>query len=503
MFKILNNYNAKQIPWLLPAGIALVGACVYLLDILSFLVKSWASGGPLGAWQFFILPILAYMLWNKRPQIGEIYTAPHFLGYSMLLLAAVAYIGAKITLFDIFLEFSILLCVAGIMISLIGAASSRQFFWPYLYLFMATSIFGTLIDKMSGFLQSVSAVVATFGLNLMGFTALQDGTFIKLPGIILEVARACSGVNQLIAMVAFAVPIAYIQLRNNALRMAVIAFAFVLTIFFNSVRILLIGIWNYSETQQSIHGPNDILLIPIIFPIALAVLYFSAFLLHRFFEKNMNEKFSPSRKIVLPTKRQILPIAIALGVFVSAPAMANLLLSSVQRSGTGEFLTPDHSVWKKIKPEKSFGVVYKYGKPDSVVMAAFSNNASDTLFFSSAYYKRQNNRNRALGNSIDMKQGLESSGLLKVRLDSGMDCIINKGRYPDGGAAVRNVYYWYTIGNATIHSPATFRKEYIKNRFLRNRSDGYFTVIGISTRRQDPDEIVRRFLAAEYSASCR
>ena len=75
----------------------------------------------------------------------------------------------------------------------------------------------------------------------------------------IEVARACSGVNYLVAVLALGLPLAYLYLRSWWRRGVLIASALLIAAAANSLRVALIGVLVYYDLGAPLHGPAHVL----------------------------------------------------------------------------------------------------------------------------------------------------------------------------------------------------------------------------------------------------
>ena len=72
-------------------------------------------------------------------------------------------------------------------------------------------------------------------------------------------ARACSGVNYLIAVLALGLPLAYLYLRSWWRRAVLIAAALLIAAAANSLRVAMIGALVYYDLGAPLHGPAHVL----------------------------------------------------------------------------------------------------------------------------------------------------------------------------------------------------------------------------------------------------
>src|SRR6185369_13574666 len=87
-------------------------------------------------------------------------------------------------------------------------------------------------------------------LQMIGTPVLQDGTRLALSNVTLVVLRECSGVNQLFAVVAMALPAGYLWLESKARRATLVCLAVLLAYLSNGIRIAMVGV-------LATHGLSD------------------------------------------------------------------------------------------------------------------------------------------------------------------------------------------------------------------------------------------------------
>lgn len=146
----------------------------------------------------------------------------------------------------------------GMLLFLLGRGYLKKLWFPIAYLVFMIPSWEIVTDRLHLPFQQLSATFGVLLLRLVGIPVHQQGVFIELPNITLEVARVCSGVNYLIAVVAIGLPLAYDFLRGWR-RAALLSFALVVAIFSNSFRVGLIGALSYYGLNPTIHGPYHVL----------------------------------------------------------------------------------------------------------------------------------------------------------------------------------------------------------------------------------------------------
>jgi exosortase len=258
---------------------------VFLYHGLMFEHFKWALVSE-NEWQFLVLPISLFMFWSARYRLQTQKPVPLvWLGIIFYCITAGLYIGGVLFLSESIMELSILFYIFGTSFLFFGFNITKIIMWPLFYLLLATSLFTYLQDFLTPYLQILAASIAVKLLNLFKLTVLQNGTYFRIPGGVLNVADACSGFNQLFVLMALSIPLVYTVLRKIYWQLMIIILAIPISIIVNGIRIMFIGIWNYSSMKADSHGPYDLFYSPFIFLFGLLLLYIVTMFVSRF-EKN-------------------------------------------------------------------------------------------------------------------------------------------------------------------------------------------------------------------------
>lgn len=208
------------------------------------------------SYAFLIPAISAYLVWLRRENVFELKPLPHYAGGAVLLAAGLSALiigqtGGVLALQQV----SLLVTIPGMVLFLFGKAVLKVVWLPIAFLWFMIPIWEVVTNPLHFPFQAFSANVGVMLLRVTGIPVYQDGVFIHLPNITLEVARACSGVNYLIAVVATAIPLATIVLRDVWKRLVLVAFAMTVAALANSLRVAAIGALAYYDLSGDLHGP--------------------------------------------------------------------------------------------------------------------------------------------------------------------------------------------------------------------------------------------------------
>ena len=225
--------------WLLMLALATYVVCY--APLMAGMVEVWSTN-PLFSYGFVIPVICAYVVWTRAELLRSIQPLPDYaLGCAVTFagaaLLAVGQVGAVIALQGI----SLVVTLAGLVLLLFGRRIFAISWFPIAYLLVMVPIWHDPISRFQLPSQLLSARIAVAFLHLVGVPAMQQGTIITLPTLTLEVLRECSGVNQLVALLAMVIPVAYLWVPTLPRRAFLIATAVIVGYVSNGFRIALVG----------------------------------------------------------------------------------------------------------------------------------------------------------------------------------------------------------------------------------------------------------------------
>ena len=156
-------------------------------------------------------------------------------------------------------QVAFLVSLTAAVLILFGVEYLRVAWASLAYLLLMVPFWDGLTEGLHEPFQQRSAAIGVWLLHVIGVPAFREGTFITLPNLQIEVARVCSGVNYLVAVVAFGLPLGYVFLRDNWRRLALLVVAVVVAALSNGLRVALICTLVYYDVGSPLHGPFHVL----------------------------------------------------------------------------------------------------------------------------------------------------------------------------------------------------------------------------------------------------
>ena len=271
--------EASLMPALSASGPALL--LVVLLAVLYHaiavkLVTDWAELPDFS--HGFLIPLFAaFLLWDKRAELGAAAIAPSWSGLWMVALGLfellLGVFGA-----DLFLQrTSFVLLAAGLVWTLLGRAMLGRVKFVLFVLLLAIPLPTILFNQITFPLQLLASRFASDLLPLAGVPVLREGNVIQLPAIQLEVAEACSGIRSLMSLFTVAVIYGYFLEQGTKRRVLLALASLPIAVAANVARIFGTGLcvqyWDPDKAMGFFHEFSGWLM----FLVSLGCLY----LVHR------------------------------------------------------------------------------------------------------------------------------------------------------------------------------------------------------------------------------
>jgi len=313
------NLDAR--PWR-----AAVATLVVLLGV--FLALYWrAASDAVAVWSnsraynhgFLILPIVCYLIYERRHRLSGLAPLPYPLALLLLLPVGVCWLIAKIVGIAEGQQLALLVGVQAILLSVLGKRVYRALRFPFLYLFFLVPSGDFLIP----YLQDFTAWFVVNGLRLSNVPVYSDGFLISIPNSTFYVAEACAGLRFLIAMIALGFLFADFAYRSPLRRASFVALCAITPIIANGLRAYGIILLAYVTDGSVASGVDHILYGWLFFAIVMAGLLWVGW---RFRDKDPVREHPLKSSVAAASPRQFITVAmIALGLVALPRAYAAYL----------------------------------------------------------------------------------------------------------------------------------------------------------------------------------
>jgi exosortase len=119
-----------------------------------------------------------------------------------------------------------------------GISALRAAAFPLLFLLLMVPIPENILARTIYLLQSGSTDIAYFLFRAVGVPVFRQGFYLTLPGVIIEVAKECSGIRSSVALFITCLLAAHLFLRTPWKQLLFVLLAFPLALIKNGIRIV-------------------------------------------------------------------------------------------------------------------------------------------------------------------------------------------------------------------------------------------------------------------------
>ncbi len=221
--------------------------------VISKLIADW-SNDPNYSHGFIIPIISAYLIWERNESLKGIALYPSGFGLLILIgglfLYILGYVGAELFTMRV----SMLVVMAGLIISNFGLPLFKAVLLPYGYLYFMIPLPYILYDSIAFPLKLFVAEYSVLALQKINIPVYREGNIIMLPQITLEVADACSGIRSLISLLALGVAFAYFSQKTRMKKIILVLSTVPIAVLANAIRVIGTGILAHFYGQGAAEG---------------------------------------------------------------------------------------------------------------------------------------------------------------------------------------------------------------------------------------------------------
>lgn len=206
---------------------------------------------------FLILPIAAWLLWDRRACLAGAVPRPTPWAALAAIPIALAWLLADRLGIMEGQQLMAMTLLQLLFLGVLGWWVYRLLLGPLLYLYFLVP-FGAFVTPA---LQNFTTDFVGWGLNIFGIPNYIDSHLIEIPGGTFYVAQACAGLRFLIAAIAFACLYALLIYRSNRRRLIFIGISLVVPVIANGFRALgivtlgdLVGSAKAAATDHVVYG---------------------------------------------------------------------------------------------------------------------------------------------------------------------------------------------------------------------------------------------------------
>ena len=179
-----------------------------------------------------IVPMIGWLVTQRVPLLRSLTPVYWWPALLWMAGAGLVWLIGEAAGVGLFRQLALVLMLQGAVAATLGEKLARALLFPLGYALLLVP-FG---EELVPLLQTLTAHISMALLHLSAIPAEMQGVFITTPAGFFEVAEACSGVNFLIAMLAYAVFAAHLCFRSWTRRIVFILLALTTTLLANALR---------------------------------------------------------------------------------------------------------------------------------------------------------------------------------------------------------------------------------------------------------------------------
>jgi exosortase len=228
---------------LAPLALVLLIVLVYLPTFI-WLVRSWLAD-PNYSHGFLVPLVSAILVWRKRSELTP--GGRTNLGAAVLALGIALYLIGFVWGMRYVSALSFIVVLSGLMLHFYGMRATWSMAFPIGFLvFMIPMPF---IGEMAFDLQNICVHSSGWLLRVLGLSITISGAEIVLDDMTFSVGLPCSGMNTLIALLAFAALYAYLLVGTSFMRVVLLLCSIPIAILANILRIasIILVAYYYNE----------------------------------------------------------------------------------------------------------------------------------------------------------------------------------------------------------------------------------------------------------------
>ncbi|MGH7119429.1 MAG: exosortase A [Acetobacteraceae bacterium] len=266
---------------------------------------------------FLILPMAAFLAWQRRERLGGVTLKPTLLALPAgLLLGVLWFLTDRLGIME-GRQLAAMAFVQLLFISVLGFELYGTMATPLLYLFFLVPFGGFLVPA----LQSFTTHFVVHGLDLLGIPNYSVGNDIEIPEGVFRIAEACAGLRFLIAATAFSVFYSCIIYRNLGRRVLFIAIALFVPVIANGLRALGI-VWLGHALGSATAAATDHVLYGYLF---FSIVLFLLILLGLIFRQDQTHGEVRGKLAPVGPARGLVPAALAIVLAALFPVLAGTI----------------------------------------------------------------------------------------------------------------------------------------------------------------------------------
>jgi len=466
-------------------------------DTVKILVMTWWDK-PEYNHCLLILPILIYLLYERREIFHKIAPKPSWLGLLPILAGGGLWLLGDLADANVVRQFGLVILLQGSILTILGWRVVLALMFPIFYMVFLIPFGDFLVPALQDF--TTAFVVTT--LNILSIPVYVEGVFLSIPAGDFHVAEACAGLRFLVATVALGTLMANVAYKTIGRQIIVVLLSFIVPVIANGLRasgIVLVAHWSDMKYAT---GVDHIVFGWIFFAVVLLIFISIAM---TFTNRGLHDGYIDFSKEywqsneAVPLKKFIPFLVIGLIAAGGAPAYVSVIDQRLL-SNEDRYIVVDEAVWGHDAADKTDWKPFYDGASQTFHLkkGAVSRNAVDVFV---AYYKYQAKDAEMIrfGNGVAMEDIWERADGQRVTTEiSGSERPV-KEVLLHSRVGQRLVWYWYWVDGEILTSNYKAKLYDARAKLLGGRLDSAVVALSVPVDKDVMDQQRQRL--AELAAS--
>lgn len=456
---------------------------------ISSLINTWLSRDDYS--HGFLVPIISlYFVWTERQELKYLPIQPNILsGLILTLVGSLMLLMGDIGGVLIVQQISIIVIIPGLVLLLLGSRFLKALSLPLSYLIFMVPVFGFFIERIHWPFQLITAAMSTEALKLLNIPVFRHAQYLELSNISIEVAKACSGVNYLVSIIAIGIPLAYFSQKTLFRRGILVGTAIVIGIVTNWIRVALIGIWAYNG-GKIVHGPLHIFQGLFVSVVGFAFLFASALLLRKIPSSVLKTSHVKRRNITEEpvfdprsfNQAWLTAIVVLFGLgsylFLYTPEPVSLKKDLRELPWTiGEWRGDDISANKRL---------FNVQGADFEITRAYSKATGHEVTLYVGYFESQKQDKELI--HYRLENLYDNAVEIEIPIGPNNNARVNRSILNDGKQGTL-LFFWYDLNGKVIANNYKAKLLTTLDAFLHRRNNGAIIIVSINLNRPEEDII--------------
>jgi exosortase A len=405
-----------------------------------------------------ILPIIGWLIHQRQPLLLQLTPRTYWPALLYIGAAASGWLLGDAAGLAVARQLGLIMMLQGSACALLGLNVTRGLAFPLLYLFFLLPIGEEAVPM----LQTLTAKMSMVLLGWTNIPAHIDGIFITTPTGYFKVAEACSGVQFLVAMVAYGALVANLCFKSIARRAAFMALCIVVPILANGIRAFGTIYIAHHTSIEFAAGFDHVFYGWIFFGIVIALVMAIGW---HYFDKSADEPAFDPAKLPSDANRGFPAkvIIAAMLAIVAAPILWSNVIAARATPVPAQISLPDMPGWKVTQYAPLYPWMPQFKGTSSTAIARYRNANGETVDLYIALYNRQSEGRELIG----FGQGSvnpDSKWVWTADLTGPSNAKAERITAP--GPFARDVVSFYRVGGVTSGSAGQIKIATLKTRLL-------------------------------------